>query len=108
MRTGRFANCASCPNGSAFPERGLKISSATSPRGDYGAGEVDALVKDRMAELLTLEPWEDETEPGAFTEFIVTLPRGWSGTNTGWRSQLSGCIHRAVLVHVHANKEAVP
>jgi PAS domain S-box-containing protein len=31
-------------------------------RGDYGAGEVDALVKDRMAEILTLEPWEDEQD----------------------------------------------
>jgi PAS domain S-box-containing protein len=31
-------------------------------RGDYGAGEVDVLVKDRMAEILTLEPWEDEQD----------------------------------------------
>jgi PAS domain S-box-containing protein len=31
-------------------------------RGDYGAGKVDALVKDRMAEILTLEPWEDEQD----------------------------------------------
>src|ERR1700733_1184 len=29
-------------------------------RGDYGTGEVDALVRDRMAEILTLKPWEDE------------------------------------------------
>ena len=33
-------------------------------RGDYGPGEIDALVKDRMAELLTLEPWESEQEIG--------------------------------------------
>ena len=31
-------------------------------RGDYGRGEVDALVKDRMAEILTLKPWDDEQE----------------------------------------------
>ena len=31
-------------------------------RGDYGAGEVDALVKDRMAEILRLKPWEDEQD----------------------------------------------
>jgi PAS domain S-box-containing protein len=31
-------------------------------RGDYGTGEVDALVKDRMAEILTLKPWEDEQD----------------------------------------------
>jgi PAS domain S-box-containing protein len=31
-------------------------------RGDYGAGEVDVLVNDRMAEILTLEPWEDEQD----------------------------------------------
>ena len=31
-------------------------------RGDYGAGEVDALVRDRMADLLTLAPWEDEQD----------------------------------------------
>jgi PAS domain S-box-containing protein len=31
-------------------------------RGDYGTGEVDALVKNRMAEILTLEPWEDEQD----------------------------------------------
>jgi PAS domain S-box-containing protein len=29
-------------------------------RGDYGSGEVDALVRDRMAEILKLEPWDDE------------------------------------------------
>jgi hypothetical protein len=27
-------------------------------RGDYGTGEVDALVNDRMAEIRTLAPWE--------------------------------------------------
>jgi PAS domain S-box-containing protein len=31
-------------------------------RGDYDAGEVDALVKDRMAEIRALKPWEDEQE----------------------------------------------
>ena len=31
-------------------------------RGDYGTGEVDALVRDRMAEILTLKPWEDEQD----------------------------------------------
>jgi PAS domain S-box-containing protein len=31
-------------------------------RGDYGAGEVDALVKERMAETLRLKPWENEQE----------------------------------------------
>jgi PAS domain S-box-containing protein len=31
-------------------------------RGDYGSGEVDALVKDRMAEILTLKPWGDEQD----------------------------------------------
>jgi PAS domain S-box-containing protein len=32
-------------------------------RGDYGAGEVDALVERRMAEIRTLdEPWEDEQD----------------------------------------------
>src|ERR1700733_2236742 len=31
-------------------------------RGDYGTGEVDALVRDRMAEILTLEPWGDEQD----------------------------------------------
>jgi PAS domain S-box-containing protein len=31
-------------------------------RGDYGAGDVAALVKDRMAEILTLEPWGDEQD----------------------------------------------
>ena len=31
-------------------------------RGDYGAGEVDGLVGDRMAEILTLELWEDEQD----------------------------------------------
>ena len=31
-------------------------------RGDYGAGEVETLVRDRMAEIVTLEPWEDEQD----------------------------------------------
>jgi len=31
-------------------------------RGDYGRGEVDALVKDRMAEILTLKAWENEQD----------------------------------------------
>ena len=31
-------------------------------RGDYGVGEVDDLVKDRMAEILTLKPWNDEQD----------------------------------------------
>jgi PAS domain S-box-containing protein len=31
-------------------------------RGDYGTGEVDALVRDRMAEILTLKPWGDEQD----------------------------------------------
>jgi PAS domain S-box-containing protein len=31
-------------------------------RGDYGAGEVAALVRDRMAEILTLKPWGDEQD----------------------------------------------
>src|SRR5258705_11981173 len=31
-------------------------------RGDYGVGEVDALVKDRMAETLTLKPWNAEQD----------------------------------------------
>jgi PAS domain S-box-containing protein len=33
-------------------------------RGDYGSGEVDALVRDRMAEILTLKPWGDEQDIG--------------------------------------------
>ncbi len=31
-------------------------------RGDYGVGEVDALVKDRMSETLTLKPWNAEQD----------------------------------------------
>ena len=31
-------------------------------RGDYGTGEVEALVRDRMAEILTRNPWEDEQD----------------------------------------------
>jgi len=31
-------------------------------RGDYGVGEVDTLVKDRMAETLALKPWNAEQE----------------------------------------------
>jgi len=31
-------------------------------RGDYGAGDVDALVKDRMTDILTLKPWDDEQD----------------------------------------------
>jgi PAS domain S-box-containing protein len=31
-------------------------------RGDYGTGEVDALVRDRMAEILTLNPWGAEQD----------------------------------------------
>jgi PAS domain S-box-containing protein len=31
-------------------------------RGDYGTGEVDALVRDRMAEILMLKPWGDEQD----------------------------------------------
>jgi PAS domain S-box-containing protein len=31
-------------------------------RGDYGAGQIDALVKARMTEILTMKPWEDEQE----------------------------------------------
>lgn len=31
-------------------------------RGDYGVGEVDTLVKDRMAETLTLKPWNAEQD----------------------------------------------
>jgi PAS domain S-box-containing protein len=33
-------------------------------RGDYGVGDVDTLVKDRMAETLALKPWNDEQEIG--------------------------------------------
>jgi PAS domain S-box-containing protein len=31
-------------------------------RGDYGTGDVDVLVKDRMAEIFTLKPWDDEQD----------------------------------------------
>src|SRR5437868_10175731 len=31
-------------------------------RGDYGAGDIDVLVKDRMGEILMLKPWEDEQD----------------------------------------------
>ena len=31
-------------------------------RGDYGTGDVDVLVKDRMTEILTLKPWDDEQD----------------------------------------------
>ena len=29
-----------------------------------------------------------ETEPGAFTEFIITLPRDGGGASTGWRHRI--------------------
>jgi PAS domain-containing protein len=62
MRTGRSASCVSCLNGSALLERDSRIVRHIAARGDYGAGNVDALVKDRMAEILMLKPWEDEQD----------------------------------------------
>lgn len=51
------------PERLCVPGTGLEdIVRHIAARGDYGAGEIDALVKDRMAELLTLEPWENEQE----------------------------------------------
>ena len=38
------------------------IVSYIAARGDYGVGEVEALVEDRMAEILKLEPWKAEQD----------------------------------------------
>jgi hypothetical protein len=51
------------PEGLCVPGTRLEdIVRYIAARGDYGTGEVDALVKNRMAEILTLEPWEDEQD----------------------------------------------
>jgi len=58
FRTLRFLPERLCVPGTPLED----IVRHIATRGDYGAGEVDTLVKDRMAETLALKPWNAEQE----------------------------------------------
>jgi PAS fold len=58
FRTLRFLPERLCVPGTPLED----IVRHIATRGDYGVGEVDTLVKDRMAETLALTPWNAEQE----------------------------------------------
>ena len=58
FRTLRFLPERLCVPGTPLED----IVRHIATRGDYGVGEVDTLVKDRMAETLALKPWNAEQD----------------------------------------------